>query len=54
MNSSNDAAHALEKAGEIVGSQKRLAALLGVTKGALGQWKLPGRHVPAQYCGVIE
>lgn len=46
--------HPLEKAGKIVGSQRRLATLLGVTKGAFGQWKLEGRNVPAEHCGAIE
>jgi DNA-binding transcriptional regulator YdaS (Cro superfamily) len=31
-----------------------LAEKLGVTKGAVGQWKLPGRRVPAEHCPAIE
>lgn len=45
---------ALEKAAAIVGSQSKLAAVLGVSKAALGQWKLKGRNVPAEYCPKIE
>lgn len=51
---SRKAPHPVEQAGELVGSQQYLADLLGVSKGALGQWKLPGRKVPAEYCGPIE
>lgn len=35
-------------------SLKLLATALGVTKGAAGQWKLPGRRIPAEYCPTIE
>jgi DNA-binding transcriptional regulator YdaS (Cro superfamily) len=45
---------ALEKATEIVGSMQALAEKLGVTKGAVGQWKLPGRRIPAEHCPAIE
>lgn len=38
----------------IVGSMQALAKHLGVTKGAVGQWKLPGRRVPAEHCPAIE
>lgn len=31
-----------------------LADHLGVTKGAVGQWKLDGRRIPAEHCPVIE
>jgi DNA-binding transcriptional regulator YdaS (Cro superfamily) len=31
-----------------------LGEKLGVTKGAVGQWKLPGRRVPAEHCPAIE
>lgn len=44
--------HPIEIAAEIVGSQTALAALLGVTKAAVGQWK--DRQVPAEHCPVIE
>jgi DNA-binding transcriptional regulator YdaS (Cro superfamily) len=46
--------NALEKAAEIVGSQAKLAALLGVSKAAVNQWKLPGRKVPLKHCQAIE
>lgn len=46
--------HALEKAAEIIGSQTALAYLLGVSKAAVGQWKEPGRRVPAEHCPLIE
>lgn len=44
----------LEEAARIIGSQVALAAQLGVTKAAVGQWKLEGRKVPAEHCPVIE
>lgn len=31
-----------------------LADHLGVTKGAVSQWKLDGRRIPAEHCPVIE
>lgn len=31
-----------------------LARLLGVTKGAVAQWKLSGRKVPVMHCVAIE
>lgn len=45
---------ALDTASEIIGSMQALAEKLGVTKGAVGQWKLPGRRVPAEHCPAIE
>lgn len=45
---------ALEKAISIVGSQQGLAEILGISKGAVNQWQLPGRRVPAEHCQVIE
>jgi DNA-binding transcriptional regulator YdaS (Cro superfamily) len=45
---------ALHKAIEQVGSMRALAEKLGVTKGAVGQWKLEGRQVPAEHCPDIE
>lgn len=38
----------------LVGSMKAVAVHLGVTKGAVGQWKLPGRRIPAEHCPTIE
>lgn len=46
--------HPIDKASDIVGSQASLAALLKVTRAAVGQWKDVGRRVPAEHCLVIE
>ena len=46
--------HPLERVFEILGSQVALATALGVTKAAVGQWRGPGRKVPAEHCPVIE
>ena len=45
---------ALDKAVALLGSLQSLAEKLDVTKGAVGQWKLPGRRIPAEHCPVIE
>lgn len=45
---------AIDKAAEVLGSQTNLAALLGVSKGAVNQWKGAGRRVPAEHCPLIE
>lgn len=44
----------LDEVVAVLGSLQALATHLGVTKGAAGQWKLPGRRVPAEYCPTIE
>lgn len=44
----------VDRAVEIVGTQALLAAALGVSKSAVGQWKEEGRRVPAEHCPVIE
>ena len=36
------------------GSMSNLARRLGVTKGAVFQWSMPGRRVPAEHCPCIE
>ncbi len=46
--------HPIAKAARIVGSQRALAAALGVTKGAVWQWKEGDRQVPAEHCPHIE
>lgn len=46
--------HPIDRASQIVGSATALAALLGVSKGAVFQWKLDGRMTPARHCVVIE
>lgn len=43
---------AIKRASEIVGSQQKLAELLGVTSGAVSQW-VDG-EVPVQHCIPIE
>lgn len=46
--------HPIDKAANIVGSQTALAAVLGVSKGAVSQWKDEDRRVPAAHCVSIE
>lgn len=46
--------HAIDKAAEILGSQSAIADLLEVSRGAVNQWTLPGRRVPAEHCPRIE
>ena len=46
--------HPLERAARLLGSQVALANALGVTKAAVGQWRDPGRRVPAEHCPEIE
>ncbi len=46
--------HPLERAARLLGSQVALANALGVTKAAVGQWRDPGRRVPAEHCPHIE
>jgi len=45
---------AIDKAAEILGSQTAIAALCGVSKGAVSQWKDKDRRVPAEFCPLIE
>jgi DNA-binding transcriptional regulator YdaS (Cro superfamily) len=45
---------ALDEASDIIGSMQALGERLGVTKGAVGQWKLAGRRIPAEHCPAIE
>lgn len=45
---------ALDEVVSIVGSMQLLADHLGVTKGAVGQWKLDDRRIPAEHCPAIE
>ena len=45
---------ALEKAISLVGSASARAARLGLTKGAISQWKGEGKKVPADHCPEIE
>lgn len=46
--------HPIDIAADIVGSQTALAAVLGVSKGAVSQWKDEDRRVPAAHCVAIE
>lgn len=43
---------AIKRASEIVGSQQKLATLLGVTSGAVSQWE--DGNVPIPHCIPIE
>lgn len=45
---------ALDAAISKLGSMQAVAQKLGVTKGAVSQWKLEGRRVPAEHCPLIE
>lgn len=46
--------HPIDIAAAAVGSQAALASLLGVSKGAVNQWKDPDRKVPLDHCAAIE
>lgn len=46
--------HPIDTASDCLGSQAALAAVLGVTKAAVHQWKLEGRRVPLEHCFAIE
>lgn len=48
------AAEAIERAAEILGSQKNLAEALMVSHAAVSNWKFEGRRVPAEHCPEIE
>ncbi len=45
---------AFEQALAQIGSMQLLADHLGITKGAVSQWKLEGRRIPAEHCPSIE
>lgn len=45
---------ALSEAAQKFGSEAALARALGVSRGALYQWKQPGREVPAEHAPQIE
>ncbi|WP_180180017.1 transcriptional regulator [Achromobacter insuavis] len=44
----------LERAISIVGSQKALAAILGVSPQSVSQWVNGSRPLPSEHCPVIE
>ncbi|MBV5295500.1 MAG: helix-turn-helix domain-containing protein [Curvibacter lanceolatus] len=46
--------HPIDRAGKVVGSLAELGRRLGVTRGAINHWKLPGRFTPAEHCPRIE
>lgn len=46
--------HPIDQAARIIGSAAALARLLGVTRGAVTQYKEDGRRIPAEHCPVIE
>lgn len=47
--------HAVDRSVRLIGTTLTdLAQKLGVSKGAVGQWKEIGRVVPAEHCPVIE
>ncbi len=50
----NSKKNPLDRAISAAGSINKLAVALGVSKGAVWQWNLPGRRVPAEHCPAIE
>ncbi|NGR09366.1 helix-turn-helix domain-containing protein [bacterium SGD-2] len=46
--------HPLEVAAQVFGSEAALARAIGASRGAMNQWKHPGREVPARYAPIIE
>lgn len=46
--------HPIDTAARIVGTQMSLARALGVTRAAVGQWKIKGRFVPMEHGPDIE
>lgn len=46
--------HPIDVAAAKIGSQAALAELLGVSKGAVNQWKDRERKVPLEHCAAIE
>lgn len=44
--------HPIKRAAEVIGSQREMAKILGVTPGAVTQWLTAG--VPADRCPSIE
>lgn len=46
--------HPIDIAAQVVGSEAAIAALLGISKAAVNQWKDEGRGVPIQHCYPIE
>lgn len=44
----------IEQACDLVGSQRKLSALLGVKPAAVNQWCLGRRPVPVHHCKAID
>ena len=44
----------IRKACEVVGSQRALADLMGITPGALSQWASGHRIIPIERCPEVE
>lgn len=55
MEQTNEDQHPLSRAAAAAGMTiTALADHLGVTRGAVQQWKLEGRRTPAEHCPKIE
>jgi DNA-binding transcriptional regulator YdaS (Cro superfamily) len=50
----SDLEHPIDEAARLCGGRAALAAFLGVTVGAIGNWKIRSSGVPWRYCRRIE
>lgn len=46
--------HPIDVAANLLGGQAALASALGVSRGAVPQWKDPKRRIPAEHCPKVE
>jgi DNA-binding transcriptional regulator YdaS (Cro superfamily) len=46
--------HPIDVAAGLLGGQAALASALGVSRGAVPQWKDPKRRIPAEHCPKVE
>lgn len=46
--------HPIDVAASLLGGQAALASALGVSRGAVPQWKQEGRSIPAEHCPKVE
>lgn len=46
--------HPIDVAAGLLGGQAALASALGVSRGAVPQWKQEGRSIPAEHCPKVE
>jgi DNA-binding transcriptional regulator YdaS (Cro superfamily) len=46
--------HPIDVAAWLLGGQAALASALGVSRGAVPQWKQSDRRIPAEYCPKVE